>query len=412
MKSYDLVIAGAGIIGLSIAWQIRRRSKLSILVLDKGASVGAGSTGASSAVCRTRYTSDDMLCLARDGIHAYRNWGEFTGLSKSRAQLYADGVLWMTGEDHSWADTESLRLKNHGVHSQVLDDVELNARYPALNPCVLKPDLATGEDHQCRGGGRHLLETEGGYVDPVAAAEDLLEACRNSGVEVIFNSRVNQINSAGGRIQGVTLDNGAKVAAPLLINAAGPWCGELFAAAGVKPAWNLVPTRIQVLYIDRPAEVPGHIPVTADMGSGIYFRTQNRGQQLVVGSVLAEDETEAVANPDQFDLQADEEFKQTKLHILHHRLPDLPYRGKIRGYCGLYTINRDDVHPILGQTELEGFWVANGFSGHGFKLAPAIGSIIAQALTGQSIDFDTAVPMDLLDIKRSPIAVDSKTVMA
>jgi glycine/D-amino acid oxidase-like deaminating enzyme len=318
----------------------------------------------------------------------------------------------MTGEDHSWADTESLRLKNHGVHSQVLDDVELNARYPALNPCVLKPDLATGEDHQCRGGGRHLLETEGGYVDPVAAAEDLLEACRNSGVEVIFNSRVNQINSAGGRIQGVTLDNRAKVAAPLLINAAGPWCGELFAAAGVKPAWNLVPTRIQVLYIDRPAEVPGHIPVTADMGSGIYFRTQNRGQQLVVGSVLAEDETEAVANPDQFDLQADEEFKQTKLHILHHRLPDLPYRGKIRGYCGLYTINRDDVHPILGQTELEGFWVANGFSGHGFKLAPAIGSIIAQALTGQSIDFDTAVPMDLLDIKRSPIAVDAKSVMA
>ena len=87
MKQYDVVIAGAGIIGLSIAWQLARRSKLSIAVLEKGAGVGEGSTGASSAVCRTRYSLDDVVFLARDGINAYRHWSQFTSLSEPRAPI-------------------------------------------------------------------------------------------------------------------------------------------------------------------------------------------------------------------------------------------------------------------------------------------------------------------------------------
>jgi glycine/D-amino acid oxidase-like deaminating enzyme len=83
---YDITIVGAGIIGLSIAFQLARRSNLKILVLEKGAAVGEGSTGASSAVCRTRYSIDDMLHLARDGIAAYQDWQTFTGLSNPRAR--------------------------------------------------------------------------------------------------------------------------------------------------------------------------------------------------------------------------------------------------------------------------------------------------------------------------------------
>ena len=81
MKNYDVIIVGAGIIGLSIAWQLARRSSLKVLVLEKGLSVGEGSTGASSAVCRFRYSRDEMVHLARDGIHAYQNWPEYTQLT-------------------------------------------------------------------------------------------------------------------------------------------------------------------------------------------------------------------------------------------------------------------------------------------------------------------------------------------
>ena len=152
--------------------------------------------------------------------------------------------------------------------------------------------------------------------------------------------------------------------------------------------------------------------VTADISSGIYFRTQNRGQQLVVGSVLEEDEREAVADPDDFPREIDTDFEVAKLHLLHHRLPAMPYRGKVRGYCGLYTVNRNDVHPILGETAIPGFWVANGFSGHGFKLAPAIGSMMAQAITGERTDFDTRIPVTTYGIGRQPIELESLSVLA
>ncbi len=227
------------------------------------------------------------------------------------------------------------------------------------------------------GSGRNLFESEGGHIDPVAAVQDLVEACRAQSVDVRFKARVVDVETQGGLVRSVSLDNRDTLSTPMLINASGPWCQQLFDAAGLSVPWDLAPVRIQILYRDRPAELPGHIPVTADIGSGIYFRTQNRGQQLIVGSVLEEDEKEVVADPDDFRVETDEDFEVLKLHVLHHRLPELPYRGKVRGYCGLYTVNRDDVHPVLGPTEIEGFWAANGFSGHGFKLAPAVGSMIA-----------------------------------
>lgn len=412
MKTYDVVIIGAGIIGLSIAYQVARRSQLKIAVIEKGAGVGEGSTGASSAVCRYRYTLDEVVQLARDGIDAYRNWPAFTKLASPRAEFHEHGVLWMPGNDRAWADREHERMQAFGIPSEVLDHRALGERFPALNACALGPDFETGEDHECVHDTRSFLETEGGYVDPVSAAQDLVDACRAKRVDIRFKTRVDGISIYGGRVQSVLLDDGDTVDTPLLVNAAGPWCKGLYRAAGVDIPWKLEPVRIQVLYRDRPDELPGHIPVTVDMEGGIYFRTQNRGQQLVVSTVLEDDEKEVVDNPESFNREPDDEFQALKLHALHHRLPALPYRGRVRGYCGLYTMNRNDVHPVLGPTNVDGFWVANGFSGHGFKLAPAIGSMLAREITGESSDFDTSVPMSFLAVGRSPIQLDTKSVLA
>jgi len=412
MKTHDVVIVGAGIIGLSIAWQLARRSALRIAVIEKGAAVGEGSTGASSAICRVRYSNDEMLQLARDGIQAYRHWGAFTRLGNPAADFHEDGVLWMPGGDRDWADKERLRMQSFGVAAEVLDDDGVAERFPALSTCTLAPDLETGEAHDCVGGSRNLFEIEGGHVDPMAAALDLVEACRNAGVEVQFRRCVTRIGTAGGRVTNVSLDDGSDLATPLLISAAGPWCNEVFRMVGLDLPWTLVPTRIQVMYRDRPDALKGHIPVTADLAGGIYFRTQNNGQQLVIGSVREEDEREAVADPDDFQTETDHDFEALNLHALHHRLPELASTGRVRGYCGLYTTNLEDVHPILGSTGIEGLWVANGFSGHGFKLAPAIGSMLAQALTGEKCDFDTDIPLSFLAVDRDPIGVASKNVLA
>lgn len=410
--SYDLIIVGAGIIGLSIAWQVARRSALKVAVLDKGTGVGEGSTGASSAVCRFRYSLDETVALARDGIGAYQHWREFTGLQQPRAAFNREGVLWLPGDDRHWADQQHRRMAALGINTEVLDARDMRERFPAVNPCSLAPDLEAGEAHECDDSVRAFLEVDGGYMDPVSAAQDLVEACRGADVDVRFQCPVREVLLAGGRVSGVVLGNGERLAAPLMVNAAGPWCRHLYEAAGIGVGWDLKPVRIQMLHRDRPAALAGHIPVMVDMAGGIYLRTQNRGQQLIVGSVLEEDEREVVADPDDFLRVPDAQFEQEKLHLLHHRLPDLPYRGQLTGYCGLYTVNRDDMHPILGPTRLDGFWVANGFSGHGFKLAPAIGSLLAQALTGKRSDFDTAVPLSFLSIDRDPIGLDSKSVLA
>ncbi len=269
MKRYDIVIIGAGIIGLSIAWQLARRSKLKIAVLEKGTGVGEGSTGASSAVCRFRYSLNEMLTLAQDGIKAYRDWQSYTGLGETRARFQQEGVLWMPGSDTEWADTEHKRMTEFGIPTEVLDDSDLQKRFPALNNCTLVPDLETGESHACVGNSRNLLELEGGYIDPVSAAQDLVEACKKQGVDILFKSCVKDIVTQCGRVESVSLENGDTLQTPLLINASGPWCQRLFKAAGLTMPWELTPVRIQVLYRDRPEELQGHIPVTVDMECGI-----------------------------------------------------------------------------------------------------------------------------------------------
>ncbi len=412
MAAYDVIIAGGGIIGLCAAWQLRNSSNLSVAVLEKGADVGEGSTGASSAVCRYRYSLDDMVHLARDGISAYRNWGDFTRLASPRGKFTSTGALWLTGDTTGWADTEHARMAAMGLSTEVLDDQQLAQRFPALSTCVVAPDCEEGREHQCRGNGRHFFEVEAGFMDPVDCAQDLRDACRNAGVAVHFNTDIDAILSAGGRVTGVRLADGSQLEAPCVLNASGPWCNALNQSAGLDLPWSLSPSRIQVVYLDCPVQLQGEIPLAVDMAGGIYFRPQNRGQQILLGSVRAEDEEESIANPDDFQREPDDDFRQRVVHALHHRLPGLPYRGQLRGYCGLYTINREDVHPIVGPTALEGYYVANGMSGHGFKLAPAIGAMLAHMIAGGRCEFGTTVDPALFAVDRAPISLETRSVLA
>ena len=412
-SSADIVIIGAGIIGMCTAMQISKRSSASIIVLDKGRGPGEGSTGASSAICRHKYTHQQMIQLAKDGISTYRAWSEFLDNPKPLAEFQKMGVLWLSDGATDWPSLESNRLNDMGIRVSVLSDQDLKDHYPALSPCIVSPDLKTGEAHKCVSGGSHLLEVDGGYMDPADTLQDLITASRDRGVEVRFRTEVNRILVEGDKVSGIELDSGTQIHSRSVVNAAGPWCNRFFEELGLENSWPLIATRAQILHLDRPEEVIGALPVCVDLLGGIYFRTQNQGQQIIVGSILEEDEQEIVVQPDEFDRMADDIFTQTKLHALHHRLPFLPYRGKVGGYSGLYTTNLTDVHPIVGRTPIDGFFVANGFSGHGFKLGPAIGSLLAQAITGQkSTDIDTSVDSEFLAFDRLPIQVDSKSVLA
>lgn len=406
----DVVVVGAGIIGSSISYQLARHG-VRVIALDKGAGPAEGSTGASSSICRCRYTHSEVVRLAFHGQEAYGHWREFTGLDEPRSGLHRLGVLWMMGESIEEVDEEVGKLTSQGVEAVTLGPDDVVERFPALNNCGVPFDLSGEIEHECRPGEAFLFEVRGGYADPVGANQDLIEATRNRGGEVRFKSQVTAVSEQGGRVSGVRLADGEEIGAGLVINAAGPWCNGLNALAGVELRWTLHPTRIQTIYRPWPAGL-GPLPIGADGSTGIYFRPESAGQQVLIGSVLPEDEEEVVDDPDSFKRGPDADFTQMKLAAFHHRVPALEARGDVSGIAGLYTINREDVHPIVGPTGLDGFWVANGFSGHGFKLAPAIGSMVAQAVTGTRTEFDTDVPISFFAVDREPIDVRVKSVLA
>lgn len=410
MQSQDIIIVGAGIIGLSAALELARRTSARILVLEKGTGLGEGSTGASSAVCRYRYSRDEMVELARDGIRAYQNWADFIELSKPIARYHRSGVIWIGSE--LGRSGEVARLKRLGVAASQLDSADVEASFPAFSTCGLTPDLFTGRPHQCTSDESYLLENDGGYVEPTDALQDLLVAVRARGVEVRFQSRVARISTLSGRVAGVVLDDGSSFGCGFVVNASGPWCNQLLETVDLADAWPLRATRIQIAQVDMPESLTGNVPVCADLAAGIYFRPQGQRKHIVVGSVLPDDEREAVDDPDHFDRSADDGFLRSKLHALQHRMPSIKELRGVRGYSGLYTMNLADVHPIVGATPIGGFYVANGCSGHGFKLAPAIGSLLAQALTGERVTSDTCVDPEFLAFDRKPIELAQQSVLA
>ncbi len=409
--TYDVIIIGAGIIGLSTAYQIARRSGSSVLVLEAAATLGAGSSGASSAICRHRYSQDQMVELARDGIRAYRQWAEFTRIDSPRGQYHQDGALWINQEGKAWADDEQARLNRLGVEGEVLSDDEITTRFPSLSTCTVPVDLERGSTHQCYPTDGLLFEPEAGYFDPVDALFDLLDAARVYQFDIRFSSPVERVLTGGGRATGVVLASGEQIGAGSVINTNGPWCNQILEPLGLAERWPLNPTRIQVLHIDRPSNLTGKLPVCCDSAGGVYFREQNRGQQIVLGSARAEDERETV-DPTHYHDWVDDDFKAARLHGFKHRCPDLPDNINVTGYTGLYTVNDTDVHPIVGKCDIPGLYLANGFSGHGFKLAPAIGSLLARTITGLVSDFDTDVDNEFLAVDRQPLSVDSKSVLA
>ncbi len=410
-RTADVVVVGSGIIGSSIAYQLARHGITDVVALDKGFGPAEGSTGASSSICRCRYTYPEVVRLAYHGQEAYGNWSGFTGLDDPRSGLQRVGVLWLMGESAEKVGADADKLVGQGVKAEAIGPHQLNDLYPSLSTCSAHFDLTGETEHVCVPGEAFLYESEGGYADPVGANQDLIEATHNLGGSVEFKARVVDVLRSNGRVTGVRLADGTEISAGLVINAAGPWCNQLNEMAGADLRWTLTPTRIQTVYRSWPSDL-GPLPVGADISTGIYFRPESGGQQILIGSVLAEDEEEIVDDPDDFKTVPDAAFTEIKLAAFHHRVPALEARGSVSGVAGLYTINREDVHPVVGPSGIDGFWVANGFSGHGFKLAPSVGSMMAQAVTGTAMEFDTDVPMSFLSVDREPIDLAVKHVLA
>lgn len=413
-KSYDAIVVGGGIIGSSCAFQLLKHGLKNVLVLEKGNTFGLGSTGFSSAVLRTRYSFDNTVKLAKEGLDAFLNWQDFLGMNEVKGHVVQSGILWIMNESKQKIEAEVTRFKKLNIACSILDQKQLNEKYPSFSSCQKFVDLSGEFLHECNGdnSGYFFYEEEGGFADPVSANEDLLNAAIRLGCNIRFQSRVIKINLNGGKVSSVTTSQGETIYSPILINATGAWCNQLNDLAGISTPWTLIPTRIQIVLRDKPHLFRGGLPVFADSAGGIYGRSEANGQQILIGSILPEDESEKVEDPDAYNTLLDPDFRDLKLLALQHRIPLCNTRSNERGYAALYTINREDMHPIVGESDLCGFYFVNGCSGHGFKLSPSLGSLIAQLITKQKSTLDSKVDPSFLSPKREPLQLSVKNVLA
>ena len=403
--NYDGIVVGAGIMGAMAAMQLAEAGVKRLLVLEKGPGVGFGSTGKSSAIFRQTYSHYETCLMAHESLRIIRNWGEFMELAEPRASFRGCGVMFLFAGGDPVAG-EVLKLhKAVGVNSELLDAQARLALMPDVDFCAVPLDLQA-DSHDCGGEPAAIYEHEGGYADPVGTTEDVLEVARRLGVEVRFNTRVTAVLQAGGKVMGIKAVTGGgqeTLHAPLLINCAGPWAPGLNALAGVPLAQRIVPVRVQKVAKRHPERLQKPLPVINDLINGFNLRPAPGDRQIFLSSFREKYAHEQVPDPDHYNDSASPEFRDEQLLLAHHRVPAFVARGEISTYSGLYTVNQEDNHPVIDETGLQGMFVACGFSGHGFKLSPVVGMIIAQKVLGQWGRGKTDVPLDFFSRTRAPL---------
>ena len=402
-QHFDVIVIGGGIIGVSTAWHLTRRGVRRVAVLEKGSQVAAGSTGQSAAVVRQRYTNLPLVQLAYASVEMFRNWTETLEISQNRCGFCPVGVVWITDEPAESHEPAVRLFQQVGAVGNVYAADDLRDRYPSLNFCAHRLDL-TGREHDCADPPVVFWEEHGGYADPQGTTDDLLAAGQARGVQLFLRHEVSRIETGpGGRVCAVHCTNGETFGCDVVLNAAGPWCNRINDMLGVTLPMELKPTRVQIALRDRPADVVGDLPVFISLADGLYGRPEAGGRQFIVGSTRPEDEREFIDDPDHYDPDASPEFRRKMMHKLHHRF-DMASRGTVQGYAALYTVNTTDWHPIIDAVGPPGYFVANGFSGHGFKLGPCIGGLIARRITGIARPDDPPVDPALFAADRASMA--------
>ncbi len=393
-QSYDAIVVGAGVIGCAVALQLTRAGRR-VLIVDAERAAGAGSTGASSAIIRFHYSQRDTAAAAWESLHAWRDWPGHVGHDDpvGMASFIPTGALAL--QPPGSHDTRAWEiLRDLGVPHEWLDAAAIRERFPALDPTVFGPPRPVSDErfwspgHDEMGG---YVTADAGYVDdPQLAAGNLLTAARLGGAEVAFGRRVVDV-LRGERTEGVRLDDGGAVGAPVVVNAAGPASDRLNLLAGVTADMTVRgrPLRVEVHVVPAPASFTlrtGGVFVTdPDLGSA--FRPQS-GDLVHISSIEPEcDPLEWVDDPDDFDRRATPAVYERQVYRVARRMPAMPVPRKPTGLGALYDVTADWT-PIFDKSSLPGFYLACGTSGNAFKLAPVAGLFMAAVIEASEAGHD------------------------
>lgn len=412
----DVVVVGAGVVGSSIAYELARRGR-EVLVVDKGPGAGTGSTSASSAIVRFNYSTRTGVAAAWEAKHLWEDWEAFLGGTDdgALARFHRTGGVCLDAPELPTEKVLAL-FDDVGVPYERWSATELAAHLPQVDTGSYHPPRRVDDEAfwaDAHGTlGAYYMPDAGFVDDPAFAAHNLMAAAVRHGARFLFRREVVAVDRDGDAVAGLTLADGTRVQAPVVVNASGPHSGRVDALAGVLDDFAVTtrPLRQEVHHLPAP-DGGAALPFLADLDLGAYLRGTPTGEVLVGGTEPACDPLQWLEDPDVLVDHVTTEVYEAQVYRAARRVPGLTVPPSPRGVVGVYDVSTDWV-PIYDRTSLPGYYVAIGTSGNQFKNAPVVGRFLATIIeateTGRDHDEEpvscrlerTGLTVDLGDYSR------------
>ena len=354
----DVVIIGGGVTGASIAFHLTARGVRDVIVVDKSF-VASGATGKSSACVRQHYSTPETCRMIRFSLDRFQRFEELTG-GHSCGFRRTGYLLGVDERMRPPMETSVTLQRSVGIETRLVSPSDMRE----IEPRLQTEDLVAG-----------CYEPDSGYCNPVETAQGFARAARERGARVLEEAEVLAVLTEGSRVTGVRTTRG-EILAPRVVNAAGLWGARVGAMMGLDVPITVCRHKISIVTWPEASRRPH--PMVYDFVTNIYTRPE-MGEHILVGGLDAE-ESHDVADPDRYKEGVSLDESTDALARVSHRFPVLAEGRIARGYAGCFDVT-PDWHPIMDQAGPEGSYVAVGFSGHGFKLSPAVGHMMAALVT-------------------------------
>jgi glycine/D-amino acid oxidase-like deaminating enzyme len=358
----SVIVVGGGIIGAASAWALAHEG-VDVLVLEAGR-FGRASTGKSAAIVRCHYSNPEVVRMA---VHSREMFRRLPLHLDCDPVYHRTGWLFLVDEADAQIAVDNAEMQDlEGLDSVDVEDVA---------------ELLPGVDPS--GIAYALFEPDSGFADPVAATEAYIAAMRRAGGEAREATRVESIAVDRGKVVGVRTA-GELIPCETVVLAAGPWSLSLGRTARVELPLQITREQDVVFATGSEPTVPCAVSSQVDR---IYMRPapEEGDGHLLVGRGFPKDYEHV--DPDAHETEVDNSFEADVRARVVGRLPRLAAMRRVGGRVGLYDVT-PDWHPILGRTpEVDGLVLATGGSGHCFKLAPAIGDLVAASVLEGKVGF-------------------------
>ena len=371
MQTAEVVIIGGGIVGSSIAYHLTAAGCKDVLVIERESAQGKGSTGKSMGGVRAQFSTPVNIQMSLYSIPFYASFEERLGYP---CDYRPQGYLFCATSDKHLAYLRANQEKQIALglkNVRMVSGDEIRRLFPQLRA----DDILGGS----------FCSTDG-FVDPYSAMIGFMTWAADHGAKLWKNTAVSGVKR---NREGFLIESPREtVSAKSVVNAAGPWASTIAKLAGVD--LPVEPLRRMLVPTEPFDQFPHSAPMIIDMSNGFHFRPE------ALGFLLAWNDPEETPG---YKTDFEPSFIEKILTRAADRVPvfeSLAVNPK-RAWAGLYEMTPDH-HPILGEApSVPGFFLANGFSGHGVMHAPATGKILSDLiLTGKTGLIDAR----LLDLAR------------